>query len=161
MAAAAAARKRLANERKNFRKQKPFGFFARPEKNKDGSQNLFKWLCGFPGKKGTAWEGGRYKVVLTFPEDFPSNPPSARFEPKIYHPNVFDDGSICLSILKPDKNWAASLSVSQILLGIQALLDDPNCEDPANQPASAMYTKKRDKYDKKIREQAKEFSGDP
>ena len=27
----------------NFRKARPFGFYARPEVNKDGSTNLFKW----------------------------------------------------------------------------------------------------------------------
>jgi ubiquitin-protein ligase len=37
------ARARLASERKNWRKQHPHGFYARPEVNKDGSTNLFKW----------------------------------------------------------------------------------------------------------------------
>lgn len=49
------ARKRLQSERSNFRKDRPFGFFARCEANEDGSQDLFKWKCGIPGKKGTDW----------------------------------------------------------------------------------------------------------
>mmetsp|Transcript_16840 Transcript_16840/g.25319 ORF Transcript_16840/g.25319 Transcript_16840/m.25319 type:complete len:157 (+) Transcript_16840:108-578(+) len=151
------ARKRLAAERKSFRKQKPYGFFARPQKRKDGSQNLFTWKCGFPGRTGTIWEGPIYKVTLTFPKDYPKNPPTAKFSPKIYHPNVFEDGSICLSILKPDKNWAPSLSVLQLLKGIQALLDEPNNDDPANNHAANLYRSSKSRYEEQIKRQAKTY----
>ncbi|GAB5368198.1 hypothetical protein AAMO2058_001298500 [Amorphochlora amoebiformis] len=155
----AVARKRLSAERKSFRKKKPFGFYARPEKNPDGSQNLFKWKCGIPGKRGTAWEGGIYTLYLTFPSDFPKNPPQARFTPKIYHPNVFPDtGDVCLSILKPEKGWAASISVCQILVGIQTLLTDPNNLDPANSRARDMMEGQRAQYDKTVQEQALRFT---
>uniref|UniRef100_A0A7S2TQV0 UBC core domain-containing protein n=1 Tax=Lotharella oceanica TaxID=641309 RepID=A0A7S2TQV0_9EUKA len=154
----ALAKKRLAQERKNFRKTKPYGFFARPEKLPDGSQNLFKWKCGFPGKKGTPWEGGIYKLTLEFPSDFPKNPPKAKFDPVIFHPNVFDDGSVCLTILKPDKGWAASLDVVQVLKGIHDLLTDPNENDPANSIAGDLYTRNRTGYDNKIRIQAAAMS---
>jgi ubiquitin-conjugating enzyme E2 I len=31
-----------------------------------------KWETGIPGKEGTDWEGGTYKVMMEFPEDYPS-----------------------------------------------------------------------------------------
>ena len=31
-------------------------------KNADGTMNLMLWEYGIPGKKGTPWEGGLYKV---------------------------------------------------------------------------------------------------
>ena len=37
------ARARLTSERKNWRKEHPHGFYARPEVSEDGSTNLFKW----------------------------------------------------------------------------------------------------------------------
>ena len=37
---------RLKHERKAWRKDHPPGFYARPEKNADGSRNIFKWICG-------------------------------------------------------------------------------------------------------------------
>ena len=46
---------RLRQERKRWRKDHPRGFFARPTRNTDGSQNLFKWAVGVPGKDGTPW----------------------------------------------------------------------------------------------------------
>lgn len=53
---------RLAEERKAWRKDHPFGFVARPALNPDGTRNLFNWECAIPGKKGTIWEGGLYRV---------------------------------------------------------------------------------------------------
>lgn len=43
---------RLAEERKSWRKDHPFGFIAKPTKNQDGSLNLMNWECYIPGKKG-------------------------------------------------------------------------------------------------------------
>ena len=33
-------------------------------KNADGSMNLMLWEYAIPGKKGTPWEGGLYKVNI-------------------------------------------------------------------------------------------------
>lgn len=57
---------RLAEERKAWRKNHPFGFIAKPSSNPDGTRNLFNWECAIPGKKGTIWEGGLFKVRLCF-----------------------------------------------------------------------------------------------
>lgn len=59
---------RLAEERKAWRKDHPFGFVARPSKNADGSLNLMNWECSIPGKKGTPWEEGHYKLRMLFKE---------------------------------------------------------------------------------------------
>lgn len=45
---------RLAEERKGWRRDHPFGFVARPTKNQDGSLNLMNWECSIPGKKGVS-----------------------------------------------------------------------------------------------------------
>lgn len=55
---------RLAEERKSWRKDHPFGFIAKPAKNEDGTLNLFQWECAIPGRKDTIWEGGLYKVIF-------------------------------------------------------------------------------------------------
>ena len=41
---------RLSEERKNWRKDHPFGFIAKPMKNGDGSMNLMLWEYAIPGK---------------------------------------------------------------------------------------------------------------
>jgi ubiquitin-conjugating enzyme E2 I len=59
--------RRLGEERKSWRKDHPFGFYARPEKNADSTMNLLQWTAGIPGKSGTPWENGIYTLTLVFP----------------------------------------------------------------------------------------------
>ena len=59
-----------------------------------------------------------------------ADPPRCRFTPPLYHPNIFGSGTVCLSILNADKDYVPSISVKQLLLGIQDLLDNPNISDP-------------------------------
>ena len=44
-------------------------------------------------------EGGFFNALLTFPPDYPQSPPSCRFTSDMWHPNVYDDGRVCISIL--------------------------------------------------------------
>ncbi|KAG5219487.1 E2 SUMO-conjugating protein [Salix suchowensis] len=89
----------------------------------DGSMNLLEWEVGIPGKAGTAWEGGTYKLMMNFPdgESFELPPLELRrernagkFTPPLFHPNVYPSGT----------GWKPAITIKQILLGIQDLLDD-------------------------------------
>ncbi|BEI85838.1 hypothetical protein CcaverHIS002_0601250 [Cutaneotrichosporon cavernicola] len=147
---------RLTEERKQWRKDHPFGFYARPQKKEDGTLNMMVWDVGIPGKEATDWAGGMYCVVMTFPEDYPTKPPKCKFSPPLFHPNVYPSGTICLSILDEEKSWKPAISIKQIVLGIQDLLQHANIGDPAQIDAYTMYKNNRDQYDSKIRQQAKE-----
>ncbi|XP_016784619.1 SUMO-conjugating enzyme UBC9 isoform X3 [Pan troglodytes] len=104
---------RLAQERKAWRKDHPFGFVAVPTKNPDGTMNLMNWECAIPGKKGTPWEGGLFKLRMLFKDDYPSSPPKCKFEPPLFHPNVYPSGTVCLSILEEDKDWRPAITIKQ------------------------------------------------
>ena len=69
------AQGRLAEERKAWRKDHPIGFYARPTSKEDGSSNIMVWEAGIPGKEGTDWAGGVYKVNMEFSDEYPSRPP--------------------------------------------------------------------------------------
>ena len=43
---------RLTAERKNWRKDHPLNFYARPVKKADNTINLMEWDVGIPGKEG-------------------------------------------------------------------------------------------------------------
>jgi len=36
---------------------------------------------------------------MKFPQDYPNNPPEMQFKTKMWHPNIYDDGKVCISIL--------------------------------------------------------------
>lgn len=38
---------------------------------------------------------------MTFPKDYPLNPPELKFISTMWHPNIYPDGRVCISILHP------------------------------------------------------------
>jgi len=63
----------------------------------------FSWIFhGFyRGPEDTPYENGVFCAVITFPKDYPLNPPAMRFTSEVFHPNVYPDGRVCISILHP------------------------------------------------------------
>uniref|UniRef100_A0A8B9PNG1 Ubiquitin conjugating enzyme E2 I n=1 Tax=Apteryx owenii TaxID=8824 RepID=A0A8B9PNG1_APTOW len=106
----------------------------------------------------TPWEGGLFKLRMLFKDDYPSSPPKCKFEPPLFHPNVYPSGTVCLSILEEDKDWRPAITIKQILLGIQELLNEPNIQDPAQAEAYTIYCQNRVEYEKRVRAQAKKFA---
>jgi len=119
--------------------------------------NLMRWKCHIPGKKGSLWEGGYYPIAIEFPEDYPQKPPKCKFPEKFYHPNIYPSGTVCLSILNEDEDWMPSISVKQILLGIQDLLTEPNPNSPAQTDAYVDFTKNRPVYTSKVKKQIAKY----
>jgi len=132
------------------------GFIAKPATNADGSSNIMLWHCAVPGKQGTDWEGGLYRVTMEFNDEYPSKPPRCKFAPRIFHPNVYPSGTICLSILDENKGWKPAITIKQMLLGIQDLLDNPNNADPAQREPFQMLRDDPSTYRERIRMQARD-----
>ena len=57
------------------------------------------------GPADTLYEGGMFKAQLIFTDDFPNKPPKMKFITPIYHPNVYADGRVCISILHEPGGW--------------------------------------------------------
>mmetsp|Transcript_47206 Transcript_47206/g.94471 ORF Transcript_47206/g.94471 Transcript_47206/m.94471 type:complete len:167 (-) Transcript_47206:51-551(-) len=150
------ARTRLTQERKAWRRDHPFGFFARLAAKPDGSLDLMTWRCGIPGKEKTIWEGGLFELTMEFSEDYPHKPPRCRFAKGFFHPNVYPSGTVCLSILNEEQAWKPGISIKQILLGIQDLLDDPNELSPAQAEALEAFHASRQDYEQRVRRQVRD-----
>eukprot|EP00300_Choanocystis_sp_HF-7_P028447 c34075_g1_i1.p1 GENE.c34075_g1_i1~~c34075_g1_i1.p1 ORF type:complete len:159 (-),score=15.24 c34075_g1_i1:82-558(-) len=148
---------RLMEERKAWRRDRPFGFYAKPMVKEDGTQDLFVWDCGIPGKPNTIWEGGLFRLSVTFSEDYPSKPPKCKFTPPLFHPNVYPSGTVCLSILDEELGWKPAITVRQVLLGIQELLDNPNAQSPAQEEPYLLFTKNRAEYERRVRQEVAKF----
>ncbi len=63
------------------------------------SNDIFIWDCLILGPEDTDWEGGIFRLNIFYAEDYPKQPPKVKFITPIFHPNVYNDGSICLDIL--------------------------------------------------------------
>jgi ubiquitin-protein ligase len=53
---------------KQWRRDHPFGFYAKPQRTAQGAFDLKRWDCGIPGKPKTLWEGGLFKLEVIFPD---------------------------------------------------------------------------------------------
>ena len=145
-----AAKERLATERKQWRKDRPAGFVAKPRTKEDGTQDLFLWECKIPGAADTIWEEGLFAMQMIFDEDYPIKPPKCVFTPPLPHPNIYPSGTVCLSILN-EAHWKPTLNIPQVLRGIQDLLDQPNSDDPAQKQPYDDYKNNRALYNRKVR----------
>lgn len=68
------------------------------------------------------------------------------------HPNIYPSGTVCLSILNEEEDWKPSITIKQILLGIQKLLkDEPNINSPAQQEPLTLYRHNKEEYNKTVK----------
>ena len=103
---------------------------------------------------------------MTFTDKYPYDPPTFRFLRSIYHPNVYADGKVCISILHAPgedeqsgemacERWSSIQGVESVLRSILLLLDSPEIGSPANVDAGVMYRDKQDEYNLKAKEAVK------
>lgn len=99
---------------------------------------------------------------MKFPQDYPYSPPSFRFLRTITHPNIYSDGTLCISILhqpgedmmsgeEAGERWSPLQGAESVLRSILLLLDDPEINSPANVDASVLYRDHRDEYNKRAK----------
>jgi ubiquitin-protein ligase len=91
--------------------------------------DLLNWAGTVQGPASSFYEGGVFKVTLTIPPRYPFEAPIPRIVTPIYHPGVDDQGLVCmkaiLGLTAPSGEWAATLDLRVVLLGIVELLKNP------------------------------------
>jgi len=143
------AHRRLLRDFKKVTADAPEGISAAPV-----GDDLFQWTAMIFGPMGTPWEGGVWKLDMSFAPEYPEKPPSVRFRTEVFHPNVFPDGQICLDLLR-GAGWSPSYDVCAVLVAIQSLLADPDThvtpEGGANPEAEALYVRDRHQYSARVK----------
>ena len=102
---------------------------------------------------------------MQFKSDYPMKPPTFKFLRPIYHPNIYPDGRVCISILheaghdemsgeSADERWSPLQTPDSILRSILVLLDSPEISSPANVDASVLYRTDRAAFAARARKEA-------
>jgi ubiquitin-conjugating enzyme E2 I len=69
--------------------------------------------------------------------------------------NSFILGTICLSILNEEEGWRPAITLKQVLIGIQDLLNEPNPSSPAQSEAYNLYINNKAEYKRRVKAEAK------
>lgn len=80
-----------------------------------------------------------------------------KFTCDLFHPNIYPDGRVCISILHAPgddpmgyetsaERWSPVQSVEKILLSVVSMLAEPNDESAANVDAAKTWRDNREKF---------------
>lgn len=104
---------------------------------------------------------------MVFPQTYPHMPPSLTFQTPIpFHPNIYENGNLCISILHPPEDdeygyetaaerWSPVQSPETILLSTISLFHSPNDESPANVEAARLLREEREGKHKEFRKRCR------
>lgn len=158
----AQAQRRLQTERGKIPIEgAEIGYFACPKSIDD----FLTWYVFIRGNKDSIYDGIIFHTEMSFPSDYPMNPPQMKFITKMIHPNIYKDGSVCISILhragddptayeKPDERWSPVQSIRTIVLSVMTILNEPNPESPADVDASKKFIENKDMFYEEARKYA-------
>ena len=120
--------------------------------------NVSVWSALVHGPQGSPYEGGKFKILIEFPEEFPHKSPTIRFNPPLYHPNIYEDGKV--NINQDDKTaWSALSVLGPVLSSLSPMLENPIVDaKPANQHAAALFSSDKQAFINKAKEMAKSSS---
>lgn len=99
--------------------------------------DMMKGYACIIGPEDTPYFGGNYFFEITYPFDYPHNPPKVKYctnaEEIRFNPNLYKCGKVCVSLLNTwrGEQWTSCQSISTVLLTLCTLL----CENPLlNEP---------------------------
>ena len=107
------------------------------------------------------WAGCEFNLTMEFGADYPSTAPIVKFVPVLWHMNVWSDGRICLNLLNAADGtwhgqWSPSITIKQVLLAIQELLDTP-FPAGARPEVQDMWKANRPAYDRRLKQEADRY----
>lgn len=93
-----------------------------------------------------------------------------KFTCEMFHPNVYKDGTVCISILHSpgddpnqyedaSERWSPIQSVEKILISVMSMLAEPNDESGANIDASKIWRDNKQEYSRRVRQCARKVLG--
>ncbi|XWS23998.1 hypothetical protein CRYUN_Cryun28dG0063400 [Craigia yunnanensis] len=143
------SRNRIQQEWKNIQKDKEINTMCSVGLVGD---NLHAWQAVIFGQPGTPYEGGLFNLSITLPEKYPVEAPKVTFKTKIYHPNINEQGSICLDMLKTKGNWSPAYEIRAVIIAICSLMSDPNPDDPLVTSIGSEYKRDRSAFEATARQ---------
>lgn len=127
------------------------------EMSDDGAE----FYVGLDGPRDTAYEGGRWRVRVSLPREYPFRSPSVGFSTRIFHPNIDEaSGSVCLDVI--NQMWSPMYELVNVFsVFLPQLLAYPNPSDPLNPEAAALMLGEPERFKAKVRDYVARFACEP
>ncbi|KAK5166287.1 Ubiquitin-conjugating enzyme subunit [Saxophila tyrrhenica] len=128
------------------------------------NDNVFEWSVALIVlNPDSLYYGGYFKATMKFGPNYPYEPPDFRFNRPLWHPNVYPDGRLCISILhQPGEDvmsgeaagerWSPVQRVESVLISVLSLLDDAEVSSPANVDAGVQLRMDPKAYQERVRQ---------
>lgn len=127
------------------------------------------------GSKGTAYQGGLFKLEVRFPSEYPNLPPFVRLHTPIWHPNFWakpheypGQRNICLELVDPGLvgktpgSWSPSKTITTVIQAIIAMLNTHgkymNPTDVFNKKAALEMLNDPKGFEKKVKQLTKKYA---
>nr|XP_004667783.2 ubiquitin/ISG15-conjugating enzyme E2 L6 [Jaculus jaculus] len=142
--------KRVAKELEELLKQPPpyLGHLSSED------ANVLVWHALLPDQP--PYHLRAFSVCINFPKDYPLKPPTVRFTTKIYHPNVSEDGQVCMPLISKE-NWKPHTKICQVLEALIILVNRPNLGEPVRMELADLLTQDPEKFKRKAEEFTLQF----
>jgi len=106
--------------------------------------------------EGSPYEEGIFFLKMTVPPQYPATAPVVTFDTKIYHPNISEEGKICLQQLKDD--WKPNYTLRHAIDFVYCLLENPNWENPLMTNIGAQHAANPAEFENTAREWTRKYA---
>ncbi|XP_030614515.1 NEDD8-conjugating enzyme UBE2F isoform X1 [Archocentrus centrarchus] len=108
------------------------------------------------------YQSGRFQFEIDVPEAYNMVPPKVRCLTRIWHPNITENGEICLSLLREHSidgtGWAPTRTLKDVVWGLNSLFTDLlNFDDPLNIDAAEHHLRDKAEDDPVLAERLNHF----
>lgn len=109
------------------------------------------------------WRNGTFKFNIEVPLEYNFSPPKVKCLTRIWHPNISEEGDICLSLLRESSidgmGWAPTRTIKDVVWGLNSLFTDLlNFEDSLNHAAAEHYHKDPNGFQSKVRDYVNKYA---
>uniref|UniRef100_A0A1I7YEW3 E2 NEDD8-conjugating enzyme n=1 Tax=Steinernema glaseri TaxID=37863 RepID=A0A1I7YEW3_9BILA len=110
------------------------------------------------------YRGGRFVFSITVPPEYNNVPPVVKCLTRVWHPNITEDGSICLSLLRQNSldgfGWMPTRRMADVLMGLDSLFTDlMDFDDALNATAAQQYVQNKDGFARQVRDYIGRYCG--
>ncbi|XP_065826697.1 NEDD8-conjugating enzyme UBE2F-like [Oscarella lobularis] len=109
------------------------------------------------------WKGGSFTFQVKVPEEYNVKPPNVLCKTRIWHPNIAENGRICLSLLREHAldgmGWLPTRTLKDVVWGLNSLFTDlVDFDDPLNVEAAEQYKKSESNFSQRVRSYVDQFA---